>query len=52
LTKLDLLPHLPFSLEKCLEFFHRVNGELPVFRISALRGEGLADLVRWISALR
>jgi hydrogenase nickel incorporation protein HypB len=52
LTKLDLLPHLPFSLEKCLEFFHRVNGELPVFRISALRGEGLADLVRWITALR
>ncbi len=52
LTKLDLLPHVPFSLDRCLEFFHRINGELPVFRISALRGEGLPDFVRWICALR
>ncbi|MEJ2662915.1 MAG: hydrogenase nickel incorporation protein HypB [Spirochaetia bacterium] len=50
LTKLDLLPHVPFELDRCLDFIKRVNGELPVFRVSALRGEGLDAPADWMYA--
>ncbi|MBN1799051.1 MAG: hydrogenase nickel incorporation protein HypB [Spirochaetales bacterium] len=50
LTKIDLLPHLPFDRVKCLEFISQVNGRLPVFEISALKEQGTLTLADWISA--
>ncbi len=42
-TKIDLLPHVPFDAERCIAWARRVNPEIDVLRLSALSGEGLAD---------
>ncbi|MBN1697742.1 MAG: hydrogenase nickel incorporation protein HypB [Spirochaetales bacterium] len=49
LTKTDLLPHVPFRLQDCMDYIKKVNFGSPVFHISALRGDGLTALVDWIS---
>jgi hydrogenase nickel incorporation protein HypB len=49
LNKIDLLPHVPFDLEKAVEFALRVNPGLEIFRLSALTGEGLEA---WYDFLR
>jgi hydrogenase nickel incorporation protein HypB len=51
LTKIDLLPYLPFDREKCLEYISGVNGRLPVFEISAFKKQGITAFAEWISAL-
>jgi len=48
LTKLDLLPHVPFDLPACRRYIQEVHARLPVFEVGALRGEGLSDLAWWI----
>jgi hydrogenase nickel incorporation protein HypB len=50
LTKTDLLPYLPFKLDACLDYLRQVNGELPVFQVSALTGDGMDAWVKWLSA--
>jgi hydrogenase nickel incorporation protein HypB len=52
LTKTDLLPHLSFDVEACLDCIRRVNGELPVFQVSATSGSGLDEWMRWIAQTR
>ena len=51
LTKIDLLPHLRFKLSMCLDFITQVNGELPVFQVSALQGQGITALADWMCGL-
>jgi hydrogenase nickel incorporation protein HypB len=51
LTKIDLLPHLPFSMKKCMQYIRQVNGVVPVFQLSALKGDGLAEWVEWLERL-
>jgi hydrogenase nickel incorporation protein HypB len=48
LTKLDLLPHVPFQVERAVEFAHQVNPELQILSTSALEPEGLEE---WYSFL-
>lgn len=48
LTKIDLLPHVPFDLPACRRYIQEVHASLPVFEVGALRGEGLSDLAWWI----
>ena len=48
LTKIDLLPHLPFSMRKCMQYIRQVNGVVPVFQVSALKGDGMAEWVGWL----
>jgi hydrogenase nickel incorporation protein HypB len=43
LTKVDLLPHVPFDAERCIQHAHLINPDLEVFRVSALRGDGLDE---------
>jgi hydrogenase nickel incorporation protein HypB len=50
LNKIDLLPHLTFDVERCLDNARRVNPELQVFRVSAQRGDGMAAFYDWIRA--
>jgi hydrogenase nickel incorporation protein HypB len=50
LSKIDLLPHVPFDLDRFLGFAREVNPSLEVLRISALRGDGLAELYGWLRA--
>jgi hydrogenase nickel incorporation protein HypB len=41
LNKIDLLPYVPFDVEKAIGFARQVNPGLEIFRVSALTGEGL-----------
>jgi hydrogenase nickel incorporation protein HypB len=52
LTKTDLLPHLRFDLPACEGFIRQVNAGIPVFKVSAQTGEGLASWTEWLLALR
>jgi hydrogenase nickel incorporation protein HypB len=49
LNKIDLLPHLSFDMERCIEYARRVNPRLEVMRVSALTGEGMDDWVVWLT---
>jgi hydrogenase nickel incorporation protein HypB len=43
LTKLDLLPHVPFQVERAIEFARQVNPALQILSTSALEPEGLEE---------
>jgi hydrogenase nickel incorporation protein HypB len=48
LNKSDLLPHLDFDLDACLEAARRVNPRLQILTVSARTGEGLEAFYSWI----
>lgn len=50
LTKVDLLPHLDFEVERCLENVQRVNPRLRVFPLSSTKGDGFEDWCDWLRA--
>jgi len=52
LNKTDLLPHLDFDVEKCLEMARRVSPGIKIFRLSAKTGEGMAEWYEWLSRNR
>ncbi len=52
LTKIDLLPHLDFDVDKCIEYARRVNPRIKVLLVSAKSGEGMNDWYQWIKAGR
>ena len=49
LTKIDLLPYVPFDIDSCEEFVRSVNGSAPIFRTSGLSGDGLEEFVGWLN---
>jgi len=49
INKIDLLPHVPFSLEAVTTDAHAVRGDLPVLPASAFKGDGIAA---WCEFLR
>lgn len=49
MTKTDLLPHVPFDMDRAVANALSVNPDLDVFRVSALTGEGLEG---WFDFLR
>ena len=51
LTKVDLLPHVPFDVERALGFAREVNPDLRFFRTSAWTGEGLDPWFDWLRQL-
>jgi len=48
-TKMDLLPHVPFKIERAEELARAVNPKLQFFRTSALEPNGLSE---WYDFLR
>jgi len=48
-TKLDLLPHVPFRMERAIEYCRHVNPELQFLFTSALIADGLDE---WYRSLR
>jgi hydrogenase nickel incorporation protein HypB len=52
LNKIDLLPHLAFDVERCIELAHRVNPRARVLPVSATTGEGLSEWYDWLHAQR
>jgi hydrogenase nickel incorporation protein HypB len=49
LSKIDLLPHIRFNVERAVANALSVNPRLTVFRVSAYTGEGLAPWYNWLS---
>jgi hydrogenase nickel incorporation protein HypB len=50
LNKIDLLPHVSFDVERCLEYVRQVNPGMRVIQGSATRGDGLVDWYAWLRA--
>jgi hydrogenase nickel incorporation protein HypB len=48
LTKIDLLPYVPFDVEKCLNYAKQVNPKIEIFQLSSLTGEGLSKWYNWL----
>ncbi|WP_017315143.1 hydrogenase nickel incorporation protein HypB [Mastigocladopsis repens] len=50
LTKIDLLPHVQFDVQRCIEYAQQVNSEIQVFQVSAITGTGLKNWYEWLSS--
>jgi hydrogenase nickel incorporation protein HypB len=48
INKTDLLPYVPFSMEKAREYAKRVNHQLEIIELSCLTGEGLPEWYQWL----
>jgi hydrogenase nickel incorporation protein HypB len=47
-SKMDLLPHVPFDVDGCVRRAREVNPRLRVFRVSAANGEGIGEVAAWL----
>lgn len=47
-SKADLLPYVPFSVEAVVKDAREVNHEIEVLQISALNGEGIDEWCNWL----
>jgi hydrogenase nickel incorporation protein HypB len=52
LNKTDLLPHLDFDVDACIDYARRVNPEIDVLQVSARSGEGMERWLEWIERRR
>lgn len=50
LTKVDLLPYVPFDVDRCLAYARQVNPDLKIFQVSATSGTGLDTWYRWLKS--
>lgn len=50
LTKIDLLPHIPFDVTACMNYARQVNPDLKIFPVSAVTGDGMRAWCDWIAA--
>lgn len=51
ITKLDTLPVFNFNFEKCEENIHKRNPNAKVFKVSALKDEGVIELANYLDQL-
>jgi hydrogenase nickel incorporation protein HypB len=52
ITKSDLLPHVDFSIDRCLAKVRVVNRPIRSFVLSATTGEGVGAWYDWLNAER
>ena len=50
LNKIDLLAHVRFDVQRCIELARRVNPAIEVIQLSATTGEGMDAWLDWLSA--
>ena len=50
INKVDLLPHLDFDLDACIENAKRVNPDIKPMQISATTGEGMQAWLDWLGS--
>jgi len=48
LNKVDLLPHLDFDVDKCIEYARQVNPRIKVLKVSATSGVGMDNWFSWL----
>ncbi len=49
ITKIDLLPHLNFSVERITADMRRLAPQAVVFQVSAVRGDGIPAAADWLA---
>ena len=52
LTKIDLLPYVPFNPDLALANARRVHPEMEVVKVSCLGGDGLGEWMTWLERRR
>lgn len=48
INKIDLLPYVPFNIEKAKEYILRINPKLKIIEVSCTSGEGLQQWYNWL----
>lgn len=48
INKIDLLPHVDFDVDRCIEYARRINPSIEVIQLSATTGEGLPEWLDWL----
>jgi hydrogenase nickel incorporation protein HypB len=48
LSKIDLLPHLDFDVERCIAHARAINPDIAVLKVSARSGEGMGSWIDWL----
>ncbi len=51
ITKMDLLPHVDFSLDECCKLAKAVNPGLEIFTLSSKTGDGMKEWCSWLRKL-
>ena len=49
ITKIDLLPHLNFNVERITADMKRLAPDAAVFQVSALHGDGIPEAAEWLA---
>jgi hydrogenase nickel incorporation protein HypB len=49
LSKIDLLPHLDFDVERCIAHARAINPDIAVLKVSARSGDGMASWIDWLT---
>ncbi len=52
ISKIDLLPYLRFSTERCMNYARQINPEIRIIPVSAETGEGMDAWYAWLNAER
>jgi len=52
LNKIDLLAHVRFDVDRCIDWARRVNPAIAVIRVSATTGDGMDAWYGWLRGLR
>jgi hydrogenase nickel incorporation protein HypB len=50
INKTDLLPYVPFNIEKAKDYAKRINHKLNIIELSCLTGEGMQQWYDWLKA--
>jgi len=50
LNKIDLLPHVRFDVQRCVEFARRVNPGIEILQLSATTGQGMEAWLNWLES--
>jgi len=50
INKIDLLPHVLFDVQRCIELARRVNPSIEVIQLSATTGEGMGAWLNWLGS--
>lgn len=51
LNKIDLLPHVQFDVQRCVDHACRVNARARIYLVSATTGEGMEGWYAWLKSL-
>lgn len=50
INKVDLLPHVNFDVDRCIDYARQVNPDIQILQLSATTGEGLSAWYDWLAA--